>query len=189
MRRKFCTLPTCRLALLTDSKFPPQSNRGIQIQRQEHQKTCAEFSISSKKHQFPNHQRRGWQQIPKIGEKLEFERNFNIASKTACRGFKSFCPCHRLKVRRCRKAGRLRAFFVPKSPEWTRSIDTGFPWQNPPNAPIFVNISTAAVWYIIKKASANFGKRTVLYRVPRIETGGEKKCIFFVQPCCVDYNR
>jgi len=55
-----------------------------------------------------------------------------------------------------------------KSPEWTRSIDTGFPWQNPPNAPIFVNIPTAAVWYIIKKASANFGKRTVLYRVPRM---------------------
>ena len=36
--------------------------------------------------------------------------------------------------------------------------------------PIFVNIPTAAVWYIIKKASANFGKRTVLYRVPRMET-------------------
>ena len=57
---------------------------------------------------------------------------------------------------------------MPKSPEWTRSKDTGLPWQNPPNAPIFVNISIAAVWYIIKKASANFGKRTVLYRVPRI---------------------
>ena len=67
---------------------------------------------------------------------------------------------------------------MPKSPDWTRSIDTGFLWQNPPNAPIFVNIPTAAVWYIIKKASANFGKRTVLYRVPRMETGGENKCIF-----------
>ena len=31
-----------------------------------------------------------------------------------------------------------------------------------------MNIPTAAVWYIIKKASANFGKRTVLYRVPRM---------------------
>ena len=63
---------------------------------------------------------------------------------------------------------------MPKSSEWTRSIDTGFPWQNAPNAPIFVNIPTAAVWYIIKKASANFGKRTVLYRVPRMETLAEK---------------
>ena len=67
---------------------------------------------------------------------------------------------------------------MPKSPEWTRSVDTGLPWQNPPNAPIFVNIPTVAVWYIIKKASANFRKRTVLYRVPRMETGGENKCIF-----------
>ena len=99
-------------------------------------------------------------------------------SKTACRGFKSFCPCHWQKVRRCSTAGRLRAFSMPKSPDWTRSKDTGFPWQNLPNAPIFVNIPTAAVWYIIKKASANFGKRTVLYRVPRMETGGENKCIF-----------
>jgi hypothetical protein len=74
---------------------------------------------------------------------------------------------------------------MPKSSKWTRSKDTGFPWQNPPNAPIFVNIPTAAVWYIIKKASANFGKRTVLYRVPRMGTGGENKCLFFVQPCCV----
>ena len=64
---------------------------------------------------------------------------------------------------------RLQAFSMPKSPEWTRSVDTGFPWQNPPNAPIFVNIPTAAVWYIIKKASAKFGKRTVLYRVPRMK--------------------
>ena len=55
---------------------------------------------------------------------------------------------------------RLRAFSMPKSPEWTRSKDTGLPWQNPPNAPIFVNIWAAAVWYIIKKASANFGKST-----------------------------
>ena len=128
----------------------------------------AEFRISSKKHQFLKHQRSDRQQIPKTGEKLERERNFNIASKTACRGFKSFCPCHRLKVRRCRKTGRLRAFSMPKSPEWTRSIDTGFPWQNPTNAPIFVNIPTAIVCYIIKKASANFRKRTVLYRVPRM---------------------
>ena len=94
-------------------------------------------------------------------------------------------PFHRIKVRRCRKTGRLRAFSKPKLSDWTRSKDTGFPWQNPPNAPIFVNIPTATVWYIIKKASANFGKRTVLYRVPRMGTGGEKKCIFFVQPCCV----
>ena len=36
-------------------------------------------------------------------------------SKTACRGFKSFCPCHRLKVRRCRKAGCLRAFVCMKN--------------------------------------------------------------------------
>ena len=131
------------------------------------------------------HQRRGWQQIPKIGEKSECEINFNIASKTACRAFESFCSCHRLKVRRCRKTGRLRAFSMPKSSKWTRSKDTGFPWQNPPNAPIFVNIPTAAVWYIIKKASAKFGKRTVLYRVPWMVTGGENKCIFFVQPCGV----
>jgi hypothetical protein len=75
---------------------------------------------------------------------------------------------------------------MPKSPEWTRSIDTGFPWQNPPNAPIFVNNSTAAVWYIIKKASANFGKRTVLYRVPRMGDCQRKEMHFFVQPCCVD---
>ena len=81
------------------------------------------------------HQRRGWQQIPKIGEKSERERNFNIASKTACRGFKSFCPCHREKVRRCSPAGRLRAFSMPKSLHWTRSKDTGFPWQNPPTPP------------------------------------------------------
>ena len=47
-------------------------------------------------------------------------------------------------------------------------------WQNPPNAPIFVNIPTAAVWYIIKKASANFRKRTVLYRVPRMGDGQRK---------------
>ena len=164
-------------------------NRGIEIHHQEHQKSGAEIRISSKKHQFLNHQWCGWQQIPKIGEKSERERNFNIASKTACRGFKSFCPCHRLKVRRCRKTGRLRAFSMPKSPDWTRSKDTGFPWQNPPNAPIIVNIPTAAVWYIIKKASANFRKRTVLYRVPRIGTDGEKKCIFFVQPCWVAQNR
>ena len=90
-------------------------NRGIRIQRQEHQKSGAEFRISSKKHQFLNHQRRGWQQIPKTGEKLERERNFNIASKTACRAFEPFCPCHRLKVRRCRKAGRLRTFICLKN--------------------------------------------------------------------------
>ena len=167
MRRKFWALPTCRHALLIYPNSYYYPNRGIQIHHQEHQKWGAEIRISSKKHQFLKHQRRGWQQIPKIGEKSERERNFNIASKTACRGFKSFCPCHRLKVRRCRKTGRLRAFFVSKLPEWTRSKDTGFPWWNPPNAPMFVNIPTAAVWYIIKKASANFGKRTVLYRVPR----------------------
>ena len=134
------------------------------------------------------HQRCGWQQIPKNGEKFERERNFNIASKTACRGFKSFCPCHRSRSPQTPKIRRLRAFSMHKLPDWTRSIDTCFLWQNPPNAPIFVNIPTAAVWYIIKKASANFRKRTVLYRVPRIVTGGEKKCIFFVQPCCVDKN-
>ena len=124
-----------------------------------------------------NHQRRGWQQIPKIGEKLERERKFNIASKTACRGFKSFCPCHRSRSPQTPKIRRLRAFSMPKSPDWTRSKDTGLPWQNPPNAPIFVNISTAAVRYIIKKASANFGKRTVLYRVPRM---GIRREYFYV---------
>ena len=59
-------------------------------------------------------------------------------------------------------------FFYAKTPDLTRSIDTGFPWRNPTNAPIFVNSGAAAVWYIIKKASANFRKRTVLYRVPRM---------------------
>ena len=67
---------------------------------------------------------------------------------------------------------------MPKSPEWTRSIDTGFPWQNPPNAPIFVNIPTAAVWYIIKRASADFRKRTVLYRVPRMILVGKRNASF-----------
>ena len=43
--------------------------------------------------------------------------------------------------------------------------------------PIFVNNPTAAVWYIIKKASANFGKRTVLYRVPRM---GIRREYFYV---------
>ena len=132
------------------------------------------------------HQRRGWQQIPKIGEKSERERNFNIASKTACRGFKSFCPCHRLKVCRCRKAGCLRAFSMPKLSDWTRSKDTGFPWQNLPNAPIFVNIPTAAVWYIIKKASANFRRRTVLYRVPRMgDRLGKEMHLFCSTLVCV----
>ena len=97
------------------SKIPSTTKkRGIQIHHQEHQKTGAEFSISSKKHQLLNHQRRCCQQIPKIGEKSERERNFNIASKTACRAFESFCPCHRLKARRCRKTGRLRAFVCMK---------------------------------------------------------------------------
>jgi hypothetical protein len=105
------------------------------------------------------HQRCHWQQIPKIGEKSERERNFNIASKTACRGFKSFCPCHRHGSLQTPKIRRLQAFFVPKSTYWTRSIDTGLPWQNPPNAPIFVNIPTATVWYIIKKASISFGEK------------------------------
>ena len=85
-------------------------NRGIPIHHQEHQKSGAEIRISSKKHQFLKHQRRGWRQIPKIGENPKRERKFNIASKTACRAFESFCPCHRLKARRCRKTGRLRAF-------------------------------------------------------------------------------
>ena len=124
-----------------------------------------------------NHQRRGWQQIPKIGEKSELERNFNIASKTACRGFKSFCPCHRSRSLQTPTFRRLRAFSMPKLSDWTRSIDTGLPWQNHPNAPIFVNIPTAAVWYIIKKASADFGKRTVLYRVPRM---GIRREYFYV---------
>ena len=131
------------------------------------------------------HQRRGWQQIPKIGEKSECERNFNIASKTACRGFKSFCPCHHQGSLQTPTVRRLRAFFMPKSPEWTRSIDTGLPWQNPPNAPIFVNVPTAAVRYIIKKASVNFGKRTVLYRVPRMGDWREEWMDLFFQPCCV----
>ena len=100
-------------------------NRGIQIQRQEHQKSGAEIRISSKKHQFFKHQRRGWRQIPKIGEKSEREIKFNIASKTACRGFKSFCPSHWKKVRRCSTAGRLRAFSLSKLRDWTRSKDTG----------------------------------------------------------------
>ena len=77
-------------------------------------------------------------------------------------------PFHRHGSPQTPTVRRLRAFSMPKSPEWTRSIDTGFPWQNPPNAPIFVNIPTAAVRYIIKKASANFRKSTVLYRVPRM---------------------
>ena len=82
------------------------------MQRQEHQKLGAEFRISSKKHQFLKHQRRGWQQIPKIGKKSERDRNFNIASKTACRGFKSFCPCQVGEQKRCtsRKAPILGAF-------------------------------------------------------------------------------
>ena len=153
-------------------------NRGIEIHHQEHQKSGAEFRISSKKHQSLKHQRRGWQQIPKIGDKSECERNFNIASKTACRGFKSFCPCHRHGSLQTPKIRRLRAFSMPKSPDWTRSKDTGFPWQNPPNAPIFVNIPTAAVWYIIKKASADFRKRTVLYRVPRMILVGKRNASF-----------
>ena len=157
--------------LLPNSHHTP--NRGIEIHHQEHQKPGAEFRISSKKHQFLKHQRRGWRQIPKIGEKSERERKFNIVSKTACRGFKSFCPCHRSRSPQTPIIRRLRAFSMPKSADWTRSIDTGFPWQNPPNAPIFVNIPTAE-------------RRTVLYRVPRMETGGENKCIVFVQSCCVD---
>ena len=100
-------------------------------------------------------------------------------SKTACRGFKSFCPCHRHGSLQTPKIRRLRAFSMPKLSDWTRSKDTGFPWQNPPNAPIFVNIPTTAVWYIIKKASANFRKRTVLYRVPRRGLT-EKRNAFFL---------
>ena len=100
-------------------------------------------------------------------------------SKTACRGFKSFCPCHRSRSPQTPTIRRLRAFSMPKSPEWTRSIDTGFSWQNPPNAPIFVNIPTAAVWYIIKKASANFLKRTVLYRMPRMSDWRRKEMHLF----------
>ena len=68
---------------------------------------------------------------------------------------------------------------MPKSPDWTRSIDTAFPWRNPTNAPIFVNIPTAAVWYIIKKASANFGKSTVLYCVPRMGDRRRKEMHLF----------
>ena len=100
-------------------------------------------------------------------------------SKTACRGFKSFCPCHHQGSLQTPTVRRLRAFFMPKSPEWTRSVDTGFPWQNPPNAPIFVNIPTDAVWYIIKKASAKFRKSTVLYRVPRMGDGQRKEMHLF----------
>ena len=74
------------LLLIRTSRHNP--NHGIQIHHQEHQKSGAEYSISSKKHQFLKHQRHDWQQIPKIGEKSERERNFNIDSKTACRGFK-----------------------------------------------------------------------------------------------------
>ena len=77
-------------------------------------------------------------------------------------------PFHRSRSLQTPTIRRLRAFSMPKLSDWTRSKDTGFPWQNPPNAPIFVNIPTAIVCYIIKKASANFGKRTVLYRVPRM---------------------
>ena len=43
-----------------------------------------------------------------------------------------------------------------------------------------MNIPTAAVWYIIKKASAKFGKRTVLYRVPRMGTLAEKRNASFL---------
>ena len=126
MRRKFWALPICYFAHRHAPPFPPQpTNRGIGIHHQEHQKSGAEFGTSSKKHQFLKHQRRGWQQIPKIGEKLEREIKFNIASKTACRGFKSFCPCHWKKVRRCSTAGRLRTFSLSKSRDWTRSVDTG----------------------------------------------------------------
>ncbi len=159
------------------------------MQRQEHQKLGAEFRISSKKHQFLKHQRRGWQQISKIGEKPEREINFNIASKTACRGFKSFCPCHRHGSLQTPKIRHLRAFSMPKSPDWTRSKDTGFPWQNPPNAPIFVNIPTAAVWYIIKKASANFRKRTVLYRVPRMGDCCYRRAILSSRRHCIMSHR
>ena len=171
MRRIFWASPNCLPAFLPTRPIPNSHrnpNRGIGFHHQEHQNSGAEFSISSKKHQFLNYQEDNGQQIPKIGAKSERERKFNIASKTACRGFKSFCPCHRHGSLQTPTFRRLRAFSMPKSSEWTRSIDTGFPWQNPPNAPIFVNIPTAAVWYIIKKASANFRKRTVLYRVPRM---------------------
>jgi hypothetical protein len=83
----------------------------------------------------------------------------------------------------------LRAFSMPKSPDWTRSKDTGFPWQNPPNAPIFVNIPTAAVWYIIKKASANFRKRTVLYRVPRMGDCCYRRAILSSRRHCIMSHR
>ena len=88
-------------------------------------------------------------------------------------------PFHRHGSPQTPTVRRLRAFSMPKSPEWTRSIDTGFPWQNPPNAPIFVNIPTAAVRYIIKKASANFGKRAVLYRVSRMSDWRRKEMHLF----------
>ena len=61
------------------------------------------------------------------------------------------------KVRRCRKAGRLRAFSLSKLRDWTRSVDTGLPWQNPPKVPIYVNNPIAPVRYIIKRAAAELG--------------------------------
>ena len=94
-------------------------NRGIEIHPQEHQKSGADFIISSKKHQFLKHQRRSWQQISKIGEKSERERNFNIASKTACRGFKSFCPCHR-STNGCRLVHHQKS--ISKFPEKDGSV-------------------------------------------------------------------
>ena len=57
-------------------------------------------------------------------------------------------------------------------------VTEAFKRLHPPNAPIFVNIPTAAVWYIIKKASADFRKRTVLYRVPRMILVGKRNASF-----------
>ena len=88
-------------------------------------------------------------------------------------------PFHRSRSLQTPTIRRLRAFSMPKSPDWTRSKDTGFPWQNPRNAPIFVNIPTATVRYIIKKASANFRKSTVLYRVSRMSDWRRKEMHLF----------
>ena len=185
MRRKFWALLICLLR----SRPSRNPNHGIEFHPQEHQKSGAEIRISSKKHQFLKHQRRCWQQISKIGEKSERERKFNIASKTACRGFKSFCPCHRSRSPQTPKFGVCGLFLCQNRPNGHALKIPDFRGeilQTPQYSWIFQRLPSGTS---SKKHQPVSGKGRSCTVCRGEGTGGEKKCIFFVQPCCVDKNR
>ena len=168
MRRKFLALPICLNALSTDLHSPPQSKPWNPNSASRASKIGCRISHIIKKASILEASAARLATNPQNRGKVVAWEKFQHCLQNRVPRVQVLLPLPSSREPANAYSSAFMGFFHAKTPDWTRSIDTGFPWQNPPNAPIFVIIPTAAVRYIIKKASANFGKRTVLYRVPRM---------------------